>query len=184
MPEDVYQILKDAHPKLVADVLDKSYEISNCLMLFYSHIWNEACTRRENPADLTVMVDVVLERLLRVRAVYIPQEGSPPVILDSHPVKRNISLARLLAVNKNVRNLAVKVVEVLEQWVNEKLYRKRLGIFAIRLENSRLWKGNFTFTSEIVLKTEFDELVKAKMKWVDEEDLLDRKASEGGLIIQ
>jgi hypothetical protein len=185
MAENVYEVLKDSHQKLVEDVLDKNEEISRFLMLVYSHVLYTASERSENPANLIFFPAIVQERLLILRMRYKRdrEEELRRTVLGQNPVQRNLKLAELMRVNKNVNNIAVDVVRVLERWIDEKPYRKEQGITNLRLEYPMFMGGDLTFTAELVFKIEFDELVRAKLKWPDEPELYESPETPGGLVL-
>ena len=187
MAENAYEVLKSHHPKLVVEVLDKSEEISTFLMLVYSHVLYASASRPEDPQDvrLQCQIDEMSEgSLLRVVMRYETENRASPLRIGTrHPVKRNPSLAELLQVNRNVRDLAVNLVSQLERWIDAKPYRKELGLKSIVLENAVFWK-NLVFTAEILLRVQWEDLVKAKMRWKDEEDLAhDHPMIDGGYLI-
>jgi hypothetical protein len=145
-------------------------------MLFYSHLLYAAASDPRNFEDLECKVGILTPKeapvdLLSISCKYKGTSDSHSVVQATRsPVQRNMTLARLLTVNMSVREVARSVVTILERWLAEKPYRKRQGIFNVRLENGMFWK-DMTCTAEIVLKVQFDEMVKSKMKWPDEPEL-------------
>jgi len=180
MAENVYEILKSEHPKLVEEVLDKNDSISTFLMLVYSHLLNISVEKPQDPKDMYFEVQIREKQtnpcpLLIVKVLYKPStDDSVSMSMDKIPFKRNMNLVRLMTVNSHVRELAVKIVEILEAWLNEKPYRKAQGMHNIRCEESMLYR-NLVFATEIILKVQYDEMVKAKMNWPDEPELFDER---------
>jgi hypothetical protein len=188
MAENIYDVLLNNYPDLVGRVLSKQEEISKFLMLFYSHLLYVAAADNRKPEDLVCTVSIMSKDgrdLLHVSCSY--KEGSDTtgsIKATRNPLHRNMTLARLLIVNTSVREVARSVVTTLERWVEEKPFRKEQGIFNVRLENGMFWK-NLVCTAELVLKIEFDDLVKSKMKWQDDPDLAEADLSKReGEVIQ
>lgn len=179
MAENIYEIIKGNHPILM-EKLDTNHELCTFLMLVYSHTLVEAASTSENPADLTLDVDVTNERLMRVTMRYVKSSALDNLrgVLDGKLFsKRNPSLVKLLDVNKNLKDLPMRVVTVLERWVNEKPFRKECGFANVRFENSIFWK-NKIFTSEMVLKAEYDYSTIRAMGWDEPE-----QPTEGRIIL-
>ena len=185
MADSVYEVLKANHPKLVKEVLDKNEEISKFLMLVYSHLLYAAMDQPRDPKDIVLTYNVVeLEgSLLKIDMKYYESDGNKLKLDGKNPIKRNLDLVTLLQSNSNVKNLAVRVVEILEKWVNAKPYRKELGLKAIKLENAMFWK-NLVFTAEILLHVEWEEMTKLKMKFFDDEELaIEHPMVNGGYLV-
>ncbi len=185
--ENIYEILKTHHPTLVTKVLDQSEEISKFLMLVYSHILYAAMDQPGDPKDIVLTYSIVetpgKTDMIQIQMLYYESEGTRFRADGKNPTKRNLDLVRLLAVNKNILNIAVRVVEVLERWVNAKPYRKKLGLKSIKFENTMFWK-NLIFTSELLLHVEWEEMVKLKTKFFEEEDLAhEHPMVNGGFLI-
>ena len=169
--EDVYSVLRNNYPDLVGRVLDKHEEISKFLMLFYAHLLNIASEKSEPLANLKCDVSILEKEgrhLICIQSDFTG-ESDATVTKTKNPIQRNVTLASLLISNSSVREVARRVVEVLEQWCASNELRKTQGLFNVRLDNAMFWRGSFTCTAEIVLKVEFDQLVKDKMKWADDE---------------
>src|SRR5437899_32922 len=158
MPDNVYEVLKSTHPQLVDNVLDKNEEISKFLMLVYSHLLYTAMDRPWDPKDIVLTYGVIESKgkndLLQIQIKYYESRESKSNRLEGkNPVKRNLDLVKLLSSNSNVRDVALRVVELLERWINEKPYRKKLGLKSIKLENQMFWK-NLVLKAEIMLHVE------------------------------
>lgn len=176
--ENAYDMLKSTYPNLVENVLDKSEEISALLMLMYSHILYTATDRMEDPKDLRFEVDILKDALLKVQVTYKrDSEKSSLIIPGKDPTRRNLNLVRLMQVNNNVTKLAVDVVDVLEKWISGNPRRKDFGLTQLKFVEPMFWK-NLVFTAELVLKVDFDEMVRAQMNWPADEP------EEGGKLIQ
>lgn len=187
MAENVYEILKTHHRMLVINVLDKCEEISKFLMLVYSHVLYAAMDQPGDPKDIVLTYNIIENsqgNLLKIDMKYYESEGTELRGMEGkNPVKRNLNLVRLLQVNVNIRNLAVKVVETLERWLNEKPYRRELGLKSIKLENAVFWK-NMVFTAELYMNVEWEEMVRLKTKFFADEDLVDEHPMvQGGFLI-
>jgi len=165
MAENIYDILRSEYSEALIKQLNANEDVSTFLQLVYNHLLKTASERRGNPKSIVCTVDVVKERLLRVVVRYEGQDDQAENLdMSYNPVQRNLSLVTFLRVNVNVKGLALRVVDTLEKWIAEKPYRKEVGYTGIRLVNSVYWK-NLIFTSEIVLKPEFDYGVMHKMGW-------------------
>lgn len=177
--ENAYDVLKEKYPKLVEDVLDKSEEISTLLILMYSHILYSASENPNDPRDMYFRVEIMEDALLKVSMLYKTDSDSSRIIIPGKdPGKRNLNLVRLMQVNTSVAKLAVDVVEILENWIKGNQRRKDFGLLQLKFVESMFWK-NLVFTSELVLKVEFEEMVRAKMNWP-----ADESTEEGGVVIQ
>lgn len=189
MAESVYEVIKSNHPDLVANVLDKSEELSKFLMLVYSHILYAAMGQPGDPKDIALTYNIIESPgnpdLLKIDMKYYEGEGSKirGGLQGKDPTKRNLDLVKLLNSNSNVRDMAVRVVEILEKWVNAKPYRKELGVKSIKFENAMFWK-NLVFTAELIMKVEFEEMVRLKQKFFDDWDLQqEHPMVDGGYIV-
>lgn len=185
--ENVYEILKLNHPKLVTNVLDKSEELSKMLMLIYSHILYAAVDQPGDPRDIVLTYNIIESGeipLLKIDMLYYESEGAKlRGIEGKNPIKRNLSLVRLLEVNRNVRDTAIRVVELLERWVKEKPYRKECGLTKLKFENQMFWK-NLVFTAEVLVHVQWEEMVKLKAKFNDDEEIAaEHPIVAGGLLI-
>jgi hypothetical protein len=188
MAENVYEILKSNHPALVREVIDKNEELSKFIMLVYSHTLYAAMDQKGDPKDIVFTYSIDESEsvpLLKIDMKYYESEGTRlgAAMEGKSPVKRNLNLVRLLQSNSNVRDFPIKLVEVLERWVSEKPYRKEFGLKALKFENAMFWK-NLIFTAELIFKVEWEEMVKAKTKFFDEEELTNEHPMvQGGYLI-
>lgn len=187
MAENVYEVLKSHHPKLVTEVLDKSEELSKFLMLVYSHTLYAAMDQPGDPKDIVFTYNIIENsegNLLKIDMKYFESEGTKLRGLDGkNPMKRNLNLVRLLQVNNNIRDIPIKLVGALERWIKEKDYRKELGLKAIKFENAVFWK-NLVFTAELYMSVQWEEMVRLKTKFFDDEDLVDEHPIvQGGFLI-
>ncbi len=189
MADTAYEVLKGHCPALMEQVLDKpeNEEIAKFIMLMFSHLVYTAAGRSEDPRDLELSYTIDKRSegdLLRVNVRYISKEHDDTWHAASRePKLRNINVVSLLEVNKNVRDIPVRIVSLLEQWLNEKPYRKAQGLKSVRLENPMFWK-NLIFTAELILRIEWEQMVKAKMQWPEDADLsAEHPMVEGGYLI-
>lgn len=166
MAENVYDVLRDQNPALM-EKLAKNEELCTFLQLVFSHLIVMASDSPEDPRRIVCDVTVELERLLKITVRWdrsislegVIRQGTSKVFWQ-----RNYELVGLLKVNENVQGLATRVLIVIERWMDEKPYRRETGFENLRFENSMLWK-NGVFTTEIVLKPEFDYDVIKAMGW-------------------
>lgn len=169
MAENVFEILCQSSG--LAEKLNKNQDFSSFLMLVYSHSLNIAMDNTGDPRDMVCDVTVEMERLMKITIRYETKPDRPstlPALEGKLFTKRNPSLVSLLQVNESVRTLAQRALVVLERWINEKDYRKEVGYENVTFENSMLWK-NLVFTSEMVLKPEFDYDTIKRMGWDEPE---------------
>lgn len=185
MAENVYEVLLNDAPAL-AKRLDSNHDLCTFLILVYNHLLLYASNQKEDPRQLILQVTVVRERLLSIHIKYdITKvlEGPLPTRHGNVPWQRNMRLVEFMRVNSEVKNLARRVVEVLEIWLGEKPYRVACGFEGIRCEASTLWT-NGVFTTELILKTQFDEIIRDRMGWNDEpEQLIAEPVEEGRIIL-
>jgi hypothetical protein len=165
MAENAYDVLRGDSPALAAK-LNTNHLLCTWLQLVYTHLLNIAADSPEDPRDIELDLSVLRERLMVVTVRYRIKEHVGPTLVRHNKLlgQRNMRIAQLLRVNKSVKDLPARVVEILERWIEEKPYRKACGFANIRFENPRLWK-NKTFTVEMVLKTQFDAVVRKKLGW-------------------
>lgn len=160
MAINAYEVFKATNPALI-EKLDANYDVSDFLMGFYKQIEIMAAESSNDPKNLMCSVDIVKERLLRITTRYY-QPGSNASATDRHPSKRNINIVHLFEVNHNVRDVAVRVVEILDRWLRE-AYRKNQKFEDIKIVEAKLWADK-TFTAELVMKIDFQEYVSKLMK--------------------
>lgn len=189
MADSVYEVLKSTHPKLVADVLDKNEEISKFLMLIYAHTLYTAMDRPEDPKDMYFHCSIENGQngdFLKIDIKYVEADDKPAIrgrLEGKNPIKRNLDLVTLLQSNSNIRDVALRVVELLERWVAEKPHRKQLGLSHVVLHDQMFWK-NLIFTADILLKVQWEELVKTKANFPDDEELAaEHPMVNGGFLV-
>lgn len=166
MADNVYEVLLNEAPAL-AKRLDSNHDLCTFLQLVYNHLLDFASNQKEDPRQLVLFTDIIRERLLRIQIRYDVTkilEGELPTRAGKVAWQRNMRLVEFMRVNSDVKNLARKVVEVLELWLKEKDYRTACGFEGIRCEASTLWV-NGVFTTELILKTQFDEAVRKRLGW-------------------
>lgn len=166
MADNAYEVLKSEHPNLI-EVLDTNHDVCDFLMSFYRHIENIASESPNDPKDLMCTVDVVMERLLRIQTRYYDSSQKNKTANSKLPRHRNINIVSLFQVNHNIRDVALRVLQVVERWLKEKPERAQQGFKNIRIENAKLWPGEKTFTAELVMFFEFQDFVSAKLKFDD-----------------
>lgn len=169
MAQSVYELLCESSG--LAEKLNKNQDFSSFLMLVYSHLLVIAMDNPGDPRDILCTVTVEMERLMKISIRYETKSdrlSTRPALEGKLFTKRNPSLVSLLQVNTSVRTLAQRTLEVLERWIAEKDYRKECGYENVLFENSTLWK-NLVFTSEMVLKPEYDFDTIKRMGWDEPE---------------
>lgn len=186
MANSAYEVLKSSMPTLI-DFLDTNHDVCDFLMGFYKHAETIAAESPNDPKDMVCFVDIVMERLLKISVKYYNPSNKSGASTDKLPAKRNLNIVKLMESNYNVRDVAMRVANVLERWLKEKPEREQQGFTNIRLENAKLWKDG-TFTAEIVLFFEFNDYVSARLKFdmnspeqkTEEEQLEEEKSKDLG----
>lgn len=161
MAINAYEVLSSNQS--LKEKLDSNYDVSDFLMSFYKQIEIVASESPKDPKNLMCSVDITQERLLMITTRYY-EPGESSHSTDRHPSKRNINIAKLFEVNHNVRDVAARVVDVLERWLAAQSYRKGSTFEDIKVVNGMHWSGDHTFTAELVLKINFDEYVQRRLK--------------------
>ena len=176
--ENIYDLIVEEKPQLAA-TLNSNESVSSFLMSVYSHLLHIAIDSRNDPKELICLVDIARDRVLRIQAIYYKEAPriSTNIAIDKTPVNRNLSLVNLLRVNRNVRDLAQRVVEILERWVAIHPATKKQGFKNIKIMEPRRQGDGTIFTAELVVHFEFEEFVNAKMKWE-----MDEEPQEKGLV--
>lgn len=176
MITNVYDLIVSETPAL-AERLNENENVSAFLMSVYSQLLNIALDSPNDPKDLICQVDVIHGRLFRIRVSYYKEASAIHTDIGSkQPVTRNLNLVKFLQVNRNVKNLAQRAVEVIERWVGEYPATKQQGFKNVKLLEGKLLRGSNIFTAEMVVHYEYEEFVNAKLKWnlSDEEQLVEK----------
>lgn len=163
MAENAYEVLKGSSPSLI-EFLDKNHDVCDFLMSFYKHVQVIAIDSPNEPKDMVCFVDIVMERLLKISVQYYNPSNRNSSFGEKLPAKRNLNIVKLMEVNHNVRDVAVRVATVLQRWLKEKPERIQQGFENIKIVNPMQWKGG-TFTAELVLYFEFEDFVSARLKF-------------------
>lgn len=175
MAENVYEVIKSHYPEL-AKTLDTNEDLCKFLMLVYAHLLDHVADSTRDPRQLRLPINIVKERLLTITMEYSTEIVSGSSFSASkNPVQRNMRLAQFMQVNTDVKTLALRVTEMMERWMHAKDYRMACGFPNIRCEAQRMWK-NGVFTTELVLKTHFDEAVRERMGWNEPEQMTEEES--------
>lgn len=163
MADNVFELLKAEYPQLIIK-LDSNHDLCAFLMSAYAHLLQIAIDSPNDPKNLMCFPTIEGERLLVIRCKFYKAVARSAPIGDKQPAKRNLNLVRLLQVSPSVRGLALNVVNLLDRWVEEQPYRKQAGFENIKTFNAILHREH-VFTTELILKVQFDEFVANKLNW-------------------
>jgi hypothetical protein len=161
---DAYQSLQSTHPRLVAEVLDKSENISAFLQGCLLHMTELLVDRRRDPRELRYYMSVEGERTLKVQLRW--ESVSAAMAFEKQVLwRRNPNVAVLMQINHQIEVFPVEVVKVLERWFRYKYPKERPeGVNELRLDNAKAMAPDFmVLQAEIITPKEFDERVKTRL---------------------
>lgn len=167
MADNPYEYIKDESPALAAK-LDENFNVCEFLVGVYRQL-EETCNEiQSDPKLIKITVDVVQERLLRVMPQYPVEHKSHILTPDRKPAMRMLNIVHYMTINPDIRDIAKKVVMVLEAWIQEKEYRKSFGFKDVKIVEGQYMRGDKSFIGELIMKVDFDDFVREKMNWTDQ----------------